>query len=529
MNTISVSQAHSIRHKEGWDPDGLQSLVQGAWSKVPARRLGPTGCHDSRLIEPGQLFFALKGERVDGHRFLAQARDKGACAAVVSEVDPSCSLPQLCVADVLAALQAMARYARAQFQGPVVGVTGSYGKTSTKALLALLLGNNAYASPRNWNSTIGLPLALIGLDPDTHPWAVFEAGISTRVEMPILCELLKPTHAVITCVGPSHLEFMGSIENVAHHKAILAEEAIRQMQAHVSKKTSQGASIPVRQAQSVQSAPGSSLPSWHYLQENGTPKCVYFHEDCLRYAPFRSIKAHARIPHHRPFDADKIEASCELAYAIPAASPSVAPSEASEASLSLAQELLLHRNGQLHRFQMPSLSKGQQQNLVLALAIALDLGRSTSALQDALRQWSPLEGRGHTLSRPGQTIVMDAYNAGPGSMRDSISFFAARFSDKACLYLLGSMLELGPDADFWHEACGKSLQLKPIDRLIFVGPHAEAFIRGARAAGANADQIRSYAHMDPEISTLFTHFQGAILVKASRSIGLDQVLHSNPH
>jgi hypothetical protein len=169
----------------------------------------------------------LRTERRDGHAFLGEARAKGASAALVARADPAEPLPQLVVADPLLALQAAAREHRRRFRGPVIGISGSAGKTSTKNLLAELLGGEprVLATRGNLNNHLGVPLTLLRLDPQDHAYAVVEAGISGPGDMPPLAAMIEPDIGVITLVGPAHLEALGSLAGVAREKAELPRAA----------------------------------------------------------------------------------------------------------------------------------------------------------------------------------------------------------------------------------------------------------------------------------------------------------------
>jgi UDP-N-acetylmuramoyl-tripeptide--D-alanyl-D-alanine ligase len=202
-------------------PDKLALWTGGRWTAQPGRPATGFGT-DTRLLRAGDVFVALRTGKRDGHDFLGAAAQAGAAAAIVAAPRPGAGLAQLVVADPLAALQAAARAHRAAFRGPVVGVTGSAGKTSTKDLLALLLGEGTLATEGNLNNAIGVPLTLLRLDPALHRHAVIEAGISAPGEMAILAGMIDPDLAIVTLVAAAHLEELGGLEGVAREKAVLA-------------------------------------------------------------------------------------------------------------------------------------------------------------------------------------------------------------------------------------------------------------------------------------------------------------------
>jgi UDP-N-acetylmuramoyl-tripeptide--D-alanyl-D-alanine ligase len=200
-------------------PTELATWTEGQWTTLPGSPIKGFGV-DTRTLQAGEVFVALRTERRDGHDYLADARARGAAAAMVSRVvaDP---LPQLVVADPLTALRSAAAGWRARFPGRVVGVTGSVGKTSTKEFLAHLLGAAAFVTEANLNNLIGVPLMLLRIDPARHRFAVIEAGMSVPGELGLSAQALRPHLAIVTAVAAVHLEGVGSLAGVAREKASL--------------------------------------------------------------------------------------------------------------------------------------------------------------------------------------------------------------------------------------------------------------------------------------------------------------------
>jgi UDP-N-acetylmuramoyl-tripeptide--D-alanyl-D-alanine ligase len=208
-------------------PEFLARAASGHWTREPVRALTGFGI-DTRKISPGSVFVAIKSDTRDGHAFLAAAEAAGASAALVEKPDFSLSLPQLVVGDPLVAFQAIAAAHRGTFGRPVIGISGSAGKTSTKDLLALLLASapgDVLATEGNLNNHLGVPLTLTRLDPAVHHFAVIEAGIGGPGEMAPLAAMIQPDLAIITLVGPAHLEALGSLEGVAREKSVLPAAA----------------------------------------------------------------------------------------------------------------------------------------------------------------------------------------------------------------------------------------------------------------------------------------------------------------
>lgn len=182
---------------------------------------------DSRAVPPGSLFIALRGDRFDGHAFVQTALEQGAIAAVVSEPIPNAeTFPILQVPDTLVAYQALGRWWREQFSGPVVAVTGSVGKTTTKEMIAAVLGTRGpvLKTQANFNNEIGVPKTLLELDPEVHQFAVVEMGMRASGEIALLTQIARPDIAVITNVGTAHIGRLGSEQAIAQAKCELLAE-----------------------------------------------------------------------------------------------------------------------------------------------------------------------------------------------------------------------------------------------------------------------------------------------------------------
>ena len=444
-------------------PAALAAVTGGRWIAVPGASL--TGfTQDTRELRPGQVFVALQTGKRDGHDFLADAQARGAGAALVARDIAGSALPQLVVADPLGAFQAIAAAQRAAFAGPVIGVTGSAGKTSTKDLLALLLGEPGAVlkTEGNLNNFLGVPLTLTRLDPTTPGAAVIEAGINMPGEMRTLAGMIRPDHGVVTLVGPAHLEQLGSLEGVAAEKVQLLT-AVR---------------------------PGG-------LQ--------VFPAGCLQFAPFRALaNPLVLVPANEAMVRVDGRALVFTVFHRP---------ERTEVAFGARRTFVLRR-----------VSSGMAQNAALALALASELGVDDATLQRRVAAWAPSKWRGE-LQRVGEAeVYCDCYNANPASMQDAILAFAGLARPELPrLYVLGGMEELGEQAAEFHRQLGRTILLRPADRLCTIGPHAAALREGLLENGNDPAQIEVVDDLAPVRARLAT-FRGAAFLKGSRRYRLETIL-----
>lgn len=402
----------------------LAEASQGRWTREPAASASVTGFTvDSRQLAPGQCFIALKTDKRDGHAYLAAAHAAGAAAAIVSAADPSLDLPQLVVTDPLVAFQQIAAAHRRAFPGVVVGVSGSAGKTSTKELLALLLSakdGDVLATRGNFNNHLGVPLTLTRLSADEHKFAVIEAGIGAPGEMRVLAEMIAPDHALITLVGPAHLEALGSLEGVAREKAILP------------------AAVPVG---------GSGLK--------------VFPAACLEHDAFRALTA----------------PTLALAPVITHAG------ERTSIEFSLVPAGKKRPKVHVFTCRRVSDGMATNAALALALALQLGVKPAAAQKRLDAWQPAALRGE-LCQDHAGRWLYVDCYNANPASMHDALGAFAGLAPEtQPRLYIIGGMEELGGESASYHRRFGEALvaALRPQDRaLVLAAPiAAEAVVAGA--------------------------------------------------
>lgn len=446
----------------------LAAWTGGRWTGPAPGPLKGFGC-DTRRLSPGDVFVALRTAQRDGHDFLADALAAGAAAALVATPRPDVALPQLVVADPLAALQAAARAHRRAFPGPVVGISGSAGKTSTKDLLFLLLGGEAggtLATEGNLNNHLGVPLTLLRLDPARHTRAVIEAGIGAPGDMAPLAAMIEPDVAIITLVAPAHTAALGGIDGVAREKSLLPA-AVR---------------------------PGGLL---------------LFPDAVAAHAPFRALGGEKLVVHRvgpgQAGPAGPGRLGFELAHS------------AGGTSLRLGRQ-----PGDL--FTLPRVSDGMAQNAVLALCVARRLGVSADDLRARLASWHSPRLRGEVRRSGDQLLYLDCYNANPASMADALAAFTEIAPpEMPRLYVLGCMEELGPEAPVLHHALGRHLQLRSGDQVFVIGTHSADLCAGLLEQGDVADQLRMVSTLEPAAAAV-AGWRGAVFVKGSRRYQLEKVL-----
>jgi UDP-N-acetylmuramoyl-tripeptide--D-alanyl-D-alanine ligase len=451
-------------------PAQLASWTGGRWTAAPAAPLAGFTM-DTRQLRAGQMFVALKTEKRDGHAFLPAAQAAGASAALVAVPDPALPLPQLVVADPLAAFQAIARQHRRTFRGPVIGISGSAGKTSTKDLLALLLGGaegGVLATEGNLNNHLGVPLTLTRLDPAAHRFAVIEAGISAPGDMKPLADMIEPDVALITLVAAAHIQELGGLEGVAREKAVL---------------------------------PGALRPTG----------VAVFPKPCTQFAAFHDLFVNQLV----------LERSAVLR-------PATQPRHTIQFNVLQrpAETVIVIAYGPPPpaMFKLRRVTDGMAQNAALALTTALHLGVAPATLQARLAAWSPPALRGEIRHEDGRLLYLDCYNANPASMADALAtFHAIAPPGEPRLYVLGCMEELGPEAPARHRALGRSLHLRPGDRLLVIGLQANEVCAGVLEQGDFSRQIQIVSSLEPAAAAL-AEWRGAVFVKGSRRYQLERAL-----
>ncbi|TMH36014.1 MAG: UDP-N-acetylmuramoyl-tripeptide--D-alanyl-D-alanine ligase, partial [Betaproteobacteria bacterium] len=419
---------------------------------------------DTRSLQPGDLFVALKGERFDAHDFLPQAKSAGAVAAIAERGLVEASLPGLQVADTRRALGDLAAAWRRRFHLPLIAVTGSNGKTTVTQMIASVLqawlADSAFATQGNFNNDIGVPLTLLRLRQDEHAFhraGVVELGMNHVGEIAQLAAIVEPTVALVNNAQREHQEFMASVEAVAHENGAVIEAL--------------GAS-----GVAVFPADDAFAPLWHAMA--GTRPMLTF-----------ALQGAADVTAQAVWAGDQWSVAMQ------------SPAGAAAFSLQVAG---------VHNVK----------NALAAAACALAAGCPLDAIARGLETFAPVKGRSQvkSFSRDGKavTLVDDSYNANPDSVRAAIAVLAALPAPR--WLVLGDMGEVGNEGPAFHREVGAYARERGIDALWTAG---ELSLHASTAFGA----ARHFASVGELINALpQAPASAAVLVKGSRFMKMEQVV-----
>jgi UDP-N-acetylmuramoyl-tripeptide--D-alanyl-D-alanine ligase len=416
---------------------------------------------DTRAIHEGDLYVALKGERFDGHQFVAEANLSGAVAALVSDAQPV-DVPQVQVEDTRLALGQLALYWRKQFSGELIGITGSNGKTSVKEMCSKILCDFAGASAvlatkGNLNNEIGLPMTLLELT-EQHQYAVIEMGANHVGEIDYLTNIARPDVALVNNAGPAHLEGFGSLENIAKTKAEI----------------------------------------YNGLAENGVAVinqddvfASYWKDYCSTIKTIAKTVSFSMLDESADVYARYIE---DNHYQV------IIGNEKAE--------LILKVPG-----------KHNVMNALAATAVTYSLGLPLSAIASSLSAFENIQGRlSVRRSALGYQVIDDTYNANPLSVTAAIDVLANMQGNT--VLVLGDMAELGADADMLHGEMGDKAKTAGIDALYATG---KLSVNAVDAFGENAFYFKNKNELINALNKKLTA-DDVVLVKGSRSAAMEQVV-----
>lgn len=406
---------------------------------------------DTRTVEEGNLFFALKGPNFNANAYAEEALKKGASYAVIDDVVYKKGDRYILASDGLQALQELARFHRSRFKRKVLGLTGSNGKTTTKELINAVLSQKyiTHATTGNLNNHIGVPLTVLHIHPQVEV-AIIEMGANKLGDIKELCDIADPNHALITNIGKAHLEGFGSIEGVLRGKSELFD--------HIRKN---GGTVFINSRQ----------PMLKNMQKRfETP--ITFPEADDTY----SIKFLGADPYVIFQAGDRPPVTTQL------------------------------------------IGSYNFDNIAAALAVGQHFGVPIEKAEAAIAGYQPKNNRSQIVTKGSNTIIMDAYNANPDSMKVAIdNLKAMKAANK--MVILGDMLELGAESETEHQAIGKQLNEAGVGSILLCGPK----MKGAHQASAGSkyfesrDQLIDYLKNNPP-------GDNTILLKASRGMGIEKVL-----
>jgi UDP-N-acetylmuramoyl-tripeptide--D-alanyl-D-alanine ligase len=433
-------------------------------------------CTDSRSVHAGSVYVAFRGERADGHAYLADAVRAGARALVVTRWDDEVAaavevagrrdVTVVQVDDATRAVSALARYHRSRLSCPVVGITGSTGKTTTKDLLAAALATTlrVTATGGNRNNELGVPLTVLEAGADTDVLVV-EMGMRGTGQIQDLCTIAQPTHGLVTNIGQTHIELLGSVEAIARAKGELVRCVPKDGRVFLN---------------------GDDEWSRTLAADSAAPATFYGLGD---------------INDVRAVD--------------------ISTAEDGRPTLTLAA-------GD-ERATVTLIVPGRHNayNAAAAAAVAVALGVPLSRAAEGMAGCRPTEWRMQVFTvASGVTVINDAYNASPASMRAALEALVDMRTGGRRVAVLGDMKELGSLSELAHFRIGELVARMPIERLVTVGELGKRIADGARAAGMPADDVRPCAVVEEagEVIDDMLSAGDVVLVKASRSMGLERLV-----
>lgn len=428
---------------------------------------------DSRSVQPGDLFFAIRGPRFDGHEFVGQAVEKGAVAAVVREdfrpAPPE--WPLIRVPGPVQALQQLALAVRREWTGRLIGVTGSAGKTTTKEILAAVLAERfqVLKSAGNLNNHLGVPLTLLRLTPTTEV-AVIEMAMSAAGEIAALATLARPQTGVVTNVAPAHLEFFDSVDSIARAKREIIE----------------------------------------HLQP---PQAAVLNNDDQRVRRFGEGFMGRVVTFGFSEGSDYRALRVRTAGASGSENP--------------VTDFEVQGPDYTGWFSIPLAGRHNVENALASIAAGSLFGLGIADLRAALRSFHLPDLRTEILRLPdGVTLINDAYNSNPRAMERMIESLASWPDAGRRIVLAGEMLELGPTSPELHRHIGLECARAGVDWLIGVQGHAVYFIDGAREAGLPVDRTCFFdgAREAGRYCRSLLQARDVVLVKGSRGVKLEDAI-----
>ncbi len=462
-----TSQPSPHELNQAWLSEAIpgSALVQGIFSL-------PITCSiDTRNIKQGDFFIALPGSKVDGHEFVADALGKGASGIMLAhdkkellQTLKSLIKKETIIILVPSPLDALLRLAHAWrncFNIPIIAITGSVGKTSTKELLAAIMarhGKKYYASQKNQNTAIGVAMNILAMDQSLEG-AFFEVGISRRSEMGSITQMLRPTNALITTVGHSHMSGLGGVKDIAAEKRKV-------------------------------------------FSCFGEHEIGFVHGD---------IPAIGRVAYHHPIIKFGMKSNNQIqARKIVVGATSI--------------NFVLKIYGEKFKVELPTPHTGMIMQALAAAAVATHLGVPPAIILTSLSQLPVVPGRfeRRPLTIGSGWMYNDCYNANPESMKAALLAFTKLPTTGKKIAILGDMLDLGETSNFWHRQIGRFLRKTTIEHLILVGSQVQ-WLAKTRPPHITCDIVPSWQDVLPVMQPWLDK-ELLVLIKGSRGMSLDKLV-----
>lgn len=415
---------------------------------------------DSRLVRPGDLFFCISGQRMDGHNFAMQAADKGAAAIVSHKPMTEIKTPVMLVEDTIKALGRLGRYWRIKKGKKVVAVTGSAGKTTTKEMISEILGVRYLVGKnyKNWNNQLGLPLSILKLSGEEDYW-VLELGINNPADMDELAWIACPDIAVILNVGPCHLQGLGSIEGVARSKSMLLDYL---------------------------TGPGKAIVSLDY---------TYLVDEVASRENIVPVW----------FSCNRSEADYLVTY-------------------KGSDEFEIIDHDQSFSLSGAAGWSQYCENIAASWAVAREAELNQAEIIKGFQTFRSPEQRFSIFSHGSWTIIDDTYNANPLSMVNAINTARDMAKEKNLVLVLGDMAELGEDEKDVHKDLGITISRQGCNGILFQGQNAKSVLQGLDINHEHVFfEVDSEAQFKTALDSLGLS-DGVILFKGSRSTGMEKYI-----
>ncbi|HTE01038.1 MAG TPA: UDP-N-acetylmuramoyl-tripeptide--D-alanyl-D-alanine ligase [Mucilaginibacter sp.] len=428
---------------------------------------------DTRKIAPGGIFFALKGDNFDANTFAEQAVAAGAAYAVIDNPEYQKGEQYLLVDDVLTALQDLARHHRKQLNIPVVGLTGTNGKTTTKELINSVLSQrfNTYATLGNLNNHIGVPLTILSINA-SHEAAVIEMGANHQKEIELLCSISQPTHGLITNVGKAHLEGFGGVEGVKKGKGELYDYLSRE------------------------------------VRKSGSPeeRIAFVNSDDPVLMEMQHARSLKKVVYYGSIDLDNLVSG-----------------QLTENSPYLTLQWTNNETGKSYDVKSQLTGAYNLDNILAAICIGVYFKLSADEINAGISGYQPKNNRSQITQTATNTLICDYYNANPSSMFVAIENLGKIKANHKVL-VLGDMFEMGQESAAEHEAVIRKALDTLVDERIFIGKELYSVSPKVRKSGS--PEVVFYNTVEEAIAALKANpvKNATVLIKGSRGMALERLV-----